>query len=230
MKPVVLILGAGANIGASVAKKFAANGYLVAISARGLRNGSSPEGYLLIQADLADKFAVPRIFETVKSAIGTPNVVIYNAASVTPSSHPDDIFSISPDALERDIWTNSFSALSAARCAVVGFHNLPQTFKKTFIYTGNWLNTTISSSSSMLTLGIGKAASAYWIGAADQHYSPRGYRFFYADQRTSEGSAMRYGPDSEAHATFFYELAPRGDEALPWHCTFVKGRGYVDFN
>lgn len=85
MKPVVLILGAGSNIGASVAKKFAANGYLVAVSARGLRDGSSPEGYLSIQADLADKSAVPRVFETVKSAIGIPpSVVIYNGMLLNP--------------------------------------------------------------------------------------------------------------------------------------------------
>jgi hypothetical protein len=34
--------------------------------------------------------------------------------------------------------------------------------------------------------------------------------------------------DGDAHAEFFAELA--GDEGdIPWHATFVKGKGYVKF-
>jgi NAD(P)-dependent dehydrogenase (short-subunit alcohol dehydrogenase family) len=77
-KPLVLILGAGANIGAAVAHRFSQDGYQVAISARHIANGVSPEGYITIQADLSEKTAVPRIFAKVKSAAGIPSVVIYN--------------------------------------------------------------------------------------------------------------------------------------------------------
>lgn len=77
-KPLVLILGAGANVGAAVAHRFSQDGYQVAISARRIANGISPEGYITIQADLSEKTAVPQIFEKVKSAAGIPSVVIYN--------------------------------------------------------------------------------------------------------------------------------------------------------
>ncbi|EAU36117.1 predicted protein [Aspergillus terreus NIH2624] len=190
-KPLVLILGAGANVGAAVAHRFSQDGYQVAISARRIANGISPEGYITIQADLSEKTAVPLIFEKVKSAAGIPSVVIYN---------------------------------------VKGFEQLPETVRKTFIYTGNWLNTTISASNVLVTLGIGKAASAYWVGSADQTYSLKGYRFHYVDQRTPEGTAMRAGVDGKAHAEFFKQLADRQDPSVPWLATFVKGKGYIDFS
>lgn len=34
--------------------------------------------------------------------------------------------------------------------------------------------------------------------------------------------------DGDAHAEFYAELAGGGDE-VPWHATFVKGKGYVKF-
>ncbi|KAA8650996.1 uncharacterized protein ATNIH1004_003687 [Aspergillus tanneri] len=228
-KPVVLILGAGANVGTAVARKFSQDGYQVAVSARRIANGISPEGYITIQADLSEKTAVPQIFEKVKSAAGIPSVVIYNAATFTPppSNAP---LSLSPEALDRDIWVNTHSAIIAADHAVRGFEQLPETATKTFIYTGNWLNKTISASSALLTLGVGKAASAYWIGSANQTYSQKGYRFYYADQRTPEGTSMRTGVDGEAHAEFFKQLADWQDPSVPWLATFVKGKGYVNFS
>ncbi|KAJ6123707.1 hypothetical protein N7471_011024 [Penicillium samsonianum] len=227
-KPIVLILGAGANVGTAVAHRFSQDGYQVAISARRIANGISPEGYIMIKADLSEKTAVPRIFEKVKSAAGIPSVVIYNAATFTPPP-PDAPLSLSPEALDRDIWVNTLSAIIAADYAAKGFEQLPESAKKTFIYTGNWLNTTISASSALLTLGVGKAASAYWIGSANQTYSQKGYRFYYADQRTPEGTSMRTGVDGVAHAEFFKQLADRQDPSVPWLATFVKGKGYINF-
>jgi NAD(P)-dependent dehydrogenase (short-subunit alcohol dehydrogenase family) len=77
-KPIVLILGSGANVGRSVAHKFAADGYLVAISARSLENGISPESYITIKADYSHRDAIPTVFDTLKAIAGIPNVVIYN--------------------------------------------------------------------------------------------------------------------------------------------------------
>lgn len=35
--------------------------------------------------------------------------------------------------------------------------------------------------------------------------------------------------DGEAHAEFYDQLA-NGIKNVPWHATFVKGKGYVDFS
>ncbi|KAL7943889.1 hypothetical protein V8C42DRAFT_353808 [Trichoderma barbatum] len=167
MKPVVLILGAGANIGASVARQVADNGYMVAVYSLTVENGTASGG-----------------------------VVVYNAAAFTPFTNPYNIFSVSSEALERDIW---------------GFSSLPQSNKKN-IHTQPTGLTNHIVSSLMLTLAIGTSASAYWIGAAGQHYSSRGYR-------------MRYKADGEAHATFSHQLAERQHGSVPWHATFMKDKG-----
>lgn len=80
LKSVVLILGAGANIGANVARVFAHNGYNVALAARRLQDEIGSDGYLHIHADFADPKSVETAFEIVSKALGPPSVVIYNGS------------------------------------------------------------------------------------------------------------------------------------------------------
>lgn len=65
----------------------------------------------------------------------------------------------------------------AAQQAVQAWEGLPQDARKTFIYTGNILNVTMVPVPLILNLGMGKSASAYWVGVADTLYTPRGYRY-----------------------------------------------------
>lgn len=75
---VILVIGAGPNIGAAIAKKFADNGYKVALAARSLSPGIQSNGYLHVKADLSNPESVPQIFGTVKETHGAPNIVVYN--------------------------------------------------------------------------------------------------------------------------------------------------------
>lgn len=175
-KPVVLILGAGARIGASVAKSFSSNGYNVAIASRS--GGKGAEGaYLSLIADFTVPDSVPGLFNTVKAEFKTaPSVVVYNAAALTNPPEKDAIFSVSSTSVISDLNVNVVSAYVAAQEAVKGFEILPQGTKKTFIYTGNILNLSIIPVPLMMDLGMGKSASAYWIGLADVLYSAKGIR------------------------------------------------------
>jgi len=227
---VILVLGAGPNVGKAVAKKFAQAGYAVALAARRAESGKTPEGYRSIKADLSSPSLVPSIFETVKSEFGRPpNVVVYNAATLTPPPDVNSLFSLPSENLVRDLNVNTISAYVAAQEAVKGFDELPKETTKAFIYTGNILNTKILPVPMIVSLGVGKSASAYWIGTADATYADKGYRFFYADQRKPDGSQMDMGVDGDAHADFFWQLAS-GETTVPWHATFVKDKGYVNFS
>jgi NAD(P)-dependent dehydrogenase (short-subunit alcohol dehydrogenase family) len=199
-KRIALILGAGSNNGNSLARKFSADGYTVAISSRRVENGTSPEGYITIKGDYAEKDVIPSIFERLKSVAGIPSVVIYNgklktmtatsniyimvllliltylAGMLTPPSPPDDVLSIPVTAVEKDLWVNTLSPLTAAQQAIKGFKELPEGGNKIFIYTGNKLNSSVIPVGAYFTLGIGKAASAFWVGSADLNYSKNGYR------------------------------------------------------
>ena len=77
-KPVLLILGSGPNIGSAVAKKFASNGYEVAIASRSAKPGMSAEGYLSIQGNLSQPKTVPSIFQIVREELGVGVAVVYN--------------------------------------------------------------------------------------------------------------------------------------------------------
>lgn len=77
-KPVIFIVGAGPNIGQSVADAFAAEGYEVALAARSLQDGKGEKGYLNIKLDLADPKAVSGAFAKVTKELGIPAVVVYN--------------------------------------------------------------------------------------------------------------------------------------------------------
>ena len=76
--PVLLILGAGSNVGAGVARAFAAKGYKVATTSRSPQAQGKHEGDLHIQADVSDTSAVIGVFEKVTIALGSPSVVVHN--------------------------------------------------------------------------------------------------------------------------------------------------------
>jgi len=51
--PVILILGAGPNIGQAVARTFASKGYKVALASRSLKEADSTDNQLNITADFS---------------------------------------------------------------------------------------------------------------------------------------------------------------------------------
>lgn len=79
--PVILILGAGANVGAHVARAFAAKGYRVALTLSTSRDQETGTGDLYLQGDLADPGSVSEIFARVKDLLGPPSVVVHNGES-----------------------------------------------------------------------------------------------------------------------------------------------------
>jgi NAD(P)-dependent dehydrogenase (short-subunit alcohol dehydrogenase family) len=76
--PVVLILGAGTNIGRHVAEAFASKGYKIALAARRLKDEDSTHNHLHIRSDLSNPDSVINAFSRVKEKLGAPSVVIYN--------------------------------------------------------------------------------------------------------------------------------------------------------
>jgi NAD(P)-dependent dehydrogenase (short-subunit alcohol dehydrogenase family) len=75
--PVVLVLGAGANIGANVAKEFTAKGYRVVLTSRKIPE-EQESSYLYVQGDLTQPKSVVDIFSQVQDLYGLPSVVVYN--------------------------------------------------------------------------------------------------------------------------------------------------------
>ena len=87
MKPVCLVLGAGAGIGGNVAKKFSKEGFHLCICRRtdekGLHNlvkniednGGSASGFLI---DIIKDNVIEDLIENIETNIGPIDVVVYN--------------------------------------------------------------------------------------------------------------------------------------------------------
>ncbi|KAL8278748.1 hypothetical protein RQP46_008817 [Phenoliferia psychrophenolica] len=221
---VLLILGSGGNIGAATAKLFSAGGYKVALAARSLKAGTSEEGYTTTQADFSKPASVKEAFEATRKTLGTPTVVLYNAASHIQTPEP---FSLSVEDLTSSLAINVTSPFAAAQEALAGLEALKGAGSDlTYIYTGNGLNTVQFPST--LALGVGKSASAHWIQIGAQVYGGKGAKFYYVDERNGDGSVAGSKIDGAAHAEEFLKLAESKvqEEVL---YTFVKGRGYAKF-
>ncbi|TKA69461.1 hypothetical protein B0A55_08329 [Friedmanniomyces simplex] len=223
--PVVLILGAGSNVGQAVARTFASKGYKVALAARSLKDADSTDDQLHIPSDFSKTEDVVSAFAKVKKVFGIPSVVIYNVSAVT-FTPADDPFALSLADFSRDTTINIYSAFVAAQQAVSGFAQLPASAARTFIYTGNVLNVAILPR--FLSQGIGKSGAAHMIWAASAAYQDRGYQFYYADERKADG-APKYRIDGPAHADLYWGLANSKTQG-PWMQTFVQGVGYTKFD
>ncbi|RMZ77280.1 hypothetical protein DV737_g4466, partial [Chaetothyriales sp. CBS 132003] len=223
--PVVLILGAGPNIGQAVTRTFASRGYKVGLAARSLKEADSTENQLNIPSDFSKTDDVVDAFTKVKKAFGIPSVVIYNVSAVhfTPADEP---LALSFADFSHDTTINIHSAFVAAQQAVSGFAQLPASAARTFIYTGNVLNVAILPR--FLSQGVGKSGAAHMIWAASEAYKDRGYKFYYVDERKADGSP-KYRINGDAHADLFWELAHAKTQG-PWMQTFVQGVGYKKFD
>ncbi|RKK13380.1 hypothetical protein BFJ66_g14383 [Fusarium oxysporum f. sp. cepae] len=223
--PIVLILGSGPNIGQCVARKFASEGFRVAIASRSQKEADSTDKQLNIKTDLTKPLEVADAFSKVKTTFGTPSVVVYNAsAAAFPPA--DDPLSVSYTDFSNNTAINIHSAFIAAQQAVTGFAQLPESAARTFIYTGNILNVSILPK--FLDAGVGKSGAAHMMWAAADAYKNKGYKFYYADERKPDG-APKYRVDGNAHADLYWELS-QGKEQGHWMQTFVKGEGYKKFD
>ncbi|GAM42418.1 short-chain dehydrogenase [Talaromyces pinophilus] len=222
--PIVLIFGAGANIGVNVAKEFVAGGYKAILTSR--KAPTEPDTrFSYLQGDLADPGSVREIFSKVRSQFGEPSVVVYNAAAVSFTA-ADDPFVVDLPTFEKDLNINTTSTFIAIKESLASFKSLPETASRTFIYTGNAMN--FLPFNGVMTLGAGKSASAHMIASAAAAYAPKGYKFYYADERKADGRLSGKTISGEAHGQFYKKISEDKTQG-PWLQTFVPGKGYVAF-
>ncbi|KAK3717198.1 hypothetical protein LTR37_005907 [Vermiconidia calcicola] len=215
---IAIVLGAGPNIGARTIETFESKGYKVAYASRSARDSGDNGSTMAVQCDLSHPASVTTLFDTVREKWGEPSVIVYN--------EPADSFDISTEVFEEQLAVNTTSAFAAAREAISSFKKLDG--PKTFLYTGNMLLE--GPFPSLLTLGVGKAASGHFVQMADSLFRDQNIRFHFVDERTEEGKAMFVGLGGQAHADFFVSLAERTtSEEVPWQATFVSGKGYTPF-
>lgn len=115
--PLAVVVGVGPGNGAAFVRRFAAEGYRVAMLARSpavmdeLAAATGAHAYL---CDVSDPAAVTETFARITADLGPADVLVYNAGSGVWGNAEE----ISLDAFEAAWRTNTLGALVAARAVV----------------------------------------------------------------------------------------------------------------
>ena len=109
-----LIVGAGRGLSASVARLFASEGLQVALAARDsakLAPLCAETGAKAFACDAVEADQVSRVFSDVETAIGSPDVVVYNASARARGP----VAELVPAEVERAIMVSAFGGFLVAR-------------------------------------------------------------------------------------------------------------------
>ncbi|WVW82661.1 hypothetical protein I302_104672 [Kwoniella bestiolae CBS 10118] len=204
MSKIAVIFGSGARIGQASAKKFLSAGYKVATVSRTPQT-TSDDDLVHLTADLQDPSTIEPIFDQVQQRWGAPSVVVYNAYGMYPTG--GNPLSAPINEFTKTLSANTISAYAAASASYKRNNQVA------FFYTGNALNTTVMPT--LVTLGVGKTASAHWIEAAAKSEQLRPARFYYIDQRNQAGAPAGNAVNGEAHADLFLKLAEQKEQGEP---------------
>lgn len=105
-------------------------------------------------------------------AVNLANTISAAAATFNDAKEP---LSLPLADFNKDLTINTTSAFVAAQQAALGFGELPDSASKTFIYTGNALNT--MTMGPLMSLGVGKSATAHILQSAAAAYTDRGFKY-----------------------------------------------------
>jgi NAD(P)-dependent dehydrogenase (short-subunit alcohol dehydrogenase family) len=116
---VAAVLGVGPGLGAAVARRFAVEGFAVAMMARREESlaqiRQNIEGYggtaLPVSADATDADSVAAAFERVRAELGDPEVLVYNAGAFQMGG----VLEITPVQFDECFRANCAGAFYAAR-------------------------------------------------------------------------------------------------------------------
>ena len=117
--PVAAVLGVGPGLGAAIARRFAREGFAVALMARseesvaGARKEIEGLGgtVLPVSTDATDPASVDTSFEMVRGELGGPEVLVYNAGAFQMGG----ILEIEPERFDECFRANCAGAFYAAR-------------------------------------------------------------------------------------------------------------------
>ena len=124
IEKVILITGASAGIGQSIARRAGQEGYSVAVNynrnaeaAQSLCEELRQQGLsaIAVQADVSDEAAVVNMFEAVSSELGPITSLVNNAGIITPLSRLDEMDS---ERIKKVFDTNVLGCFLCAKYAV----------------------------------------------------------------------------------------------------------------
>ncbi|CAI9272544.1 unnamed protein product [Lactuca saligna] len=232
---IAAIVGVGPNLGRSVARKFAHEGYTVAILARDLARLSrfadeiareEKAQVFAIRIDCSDTQSVREAFEGVLS-LGFVEVLVYNAYQPIPWQYggPSSFSDIRIDSFQKSL---AVSSVGAFHCAQQVLPGMVERGRGTILFTG--CAASLSGIAGFSELCCGKFAMRGLSQCLAKEFNPRGVHIAHViidgligasrastmPQRSLVGEQQGVGgdgsmdPDSVAQTYWYLHIQPRG--------------------
>ena len=173
MSKVAVVVGVGEGLGASVARRFAREGFTVAMMARSEEKLSQIQldiekaggKALSVAADVTDAESIKAAFQKVNSELAAPSVLIYNAGIFKINS----ILELTPEQFDYCWKVNCFGAFVAAQQVLPA---MVERKSGTIIFTG--ATASLKGSAKFAALAVGKFGLRALSQSLAREFAPQG--------------------------------------------------------
>lgn len=211
-----VIAGVGSGMGQAIARAFAKSGYNLAMISRKpvnmepYKNEVEEAGQkaTLHQADVTNPDSMNAAFREIIAKTGTPDVVVYNVATMTMEKPSE----LTPEAVVDTLPLNFFGALNTVAPV------LPEMRKRgtgTLLFTGGGF--AIEPSVERTTHSVGKAALRNWVYALHKELAPEGIHAATVTITRPIEAGTLYDPDTIA--AYYVKLA--GQQKPDWEWEII---------
>lgn len=206
---VCVVAGVGPGVGAAVARRFAREGFAVALMARRaealahIAAGIAAEGGTahVFPVDLTDLAALDAAFATARERMGSPEVLVYNAGRwvETPA------MALTPAALETELRLGVVSALAATQAVWPAMRDAG---RGTVLWTGGGLARAPQYGAAVPALTAAKSALRGLAFAAAPELAEAGVRLATITIAGTVAPGGSFDPDRIAEAFWAAHAAP----------------------
>ena len=194
------VLGVGPGLGAAVARRFAREGYAVALMARRVESvAEAREGIegaggaaLAVSADATDPASVAAAFEEVRSNLGDPGVFVYNAGAFQMGG----ILDLSPEEFDACFKANCAGAFYAAQQVLPA---MVEAKRGTILLTG--ATAALRGGARFSALAVGKFGLRALAQSMAREFGPQGIHVAHVvvDGQIDTPRVREMSPDREDH-------------------------------
>ncbi len=213
-----LIVGVGSGLSASLARLFAKSGLKVALAARraaNLAELSQETGAKSFACDSTNPDQVAKLFSDVEAAVGSPDVVVYNASYRTRGPFVELV----PDEVAKSIAVTAFGGFLVAQAAVKPM--LPQNHGAVF-FTG--ASASVKGYAQSAPFAMGKFALRGLAQSMARELSPQGIHVAHvvvdggirSDRRSNPPDKPDSMLDPDAIAQSYLDLLRQPRSAWAW--------------
>jgi NAD(P)-dependent dehydrogenase (short-subunit alcohol dehydrogenase family) len=197
---VAAVFGVGSGLGAAVARRFAGEGFAVAMMARReeslaeIRQDIEDDGStaLPVSADATDADSVAVAFGRIRSDLGDPEVLVYNAGAF----HMGGVLEISPAQFDECFKANCAGAFYAAREVLPA---MVEAGRGTILLTG--ASAALRGKARFSALAVGKFGLRALAQSMAREFGPQGIHVSHViiDGQINTPSIREMMPDREEH-------------------------------